>query len=580
MKQNSQKRVVTVVIVCLFAFALFGRFFFNNSDREERQTRKNRRSKPAPKNPTKVKLKERAVGPGPISESSKPDKKAALKSDSRPSSSPVETGEKGPFFAIRGRVFKPDNWPAKKCEIVVSRLSLLDPKIKDGQTYFSYYDSTETGENGEFKINARVGQYEVVAKMEGFLNSDPQKITISKTDPTPMTFHLKAPFQLSVEVVDSTGSGVPNAEVTLMSHGPSARGFAIPNRENQNKASDSLGRAFFDKLLNTCATLIVAHPDWGYGGLTVDFAPDRELQHARVVLQRGTNFTGQVIFRKDKKPLSSSWLRLSRITAPKYTRRIETDKEGRFTTGPLSPGRYFVYYGRRNLKQLYFEFSSPQSVQKNIELSTIHLEELLPFKVTVIDLQGHPIEGAHVRVLNSVRASKIDRIKPTGTRFNREQYYRKFIDSKRMTDKSGHALFAGLEGGVVHITVTGVKNQLPIYLEDYSLTEPNQTVMITVSEQKGVIWSGIFYDENGQAVKSEELSLYRKDHYLKVGVHRTDRSGRFQIGPVPPGRYRLVRSVIPHGYSGVKQRTRLNHPDFEWVELGEGHTQQDVRSGD
>jgi protocatechuate 3,4-dioxygenase beta subunit len=199
-------------------------------------------------------------------------------------------------------------------------------------------------------------------------------------------------------------------------------------------------------------------------------------------------------------------------------REARTDVDGGFGFGGLAPGRYMVLVEAVGLAAL-----EPRSVD-------------LPGPATVIRLegQGRSLSGEVVSDGGPVRAARV-RLGGGGRGLERET----------ASDEAGRFVFHGLGPGAYALRATRGLLASPVATgasvdegEAGGTGAPSRPVRLVLGPGLGL--EGVVVDDGGHGLPGAEVRAEATPDDPLAESARTGPDGRFRLGPLPPGRLRLV----------------------------------------
>jgi hypothetical protein len=201
---------------------------------------------------------------------------------------------------------------------------------------------------------------------------------------------------------------------------------------------------------------------------------------------------------------------------PGATRRAQTSAGGKFRFEGVAPGRYALVVEALGLGAI-----EPAPVTVPGPPADVRLSGAIRWlDGRVVDATGDPVTGAHV-LLGGAGATLI----------------REAVSD----DKAGAFSFVVLDSGAYALRAQHGTRASPTYLP-----APDARDGIVLTLGPGVFVSGQVVDDGGAGVGGVEVRAEAGDDDPLPGVTMARGDGSFRLGPLPPGRVRLVAAAPGH----------------------------------
>jgi len=251
------------------------------------------------------------------------------------------------------------------------------------------------------------------------------------------------------------------------------------------------------------------------------------------------------------------------VTAQRHSRFAgtrTTDADGAFAFEGLERGVYFLSLDEERVpQQLHANLGHAgrfarlslfegEGFEDDFQLSTA-----ASLEIVVLDERGEPLRNQHVRVLSREHAR---------------------IESAR-TDASGRALATDLLPGTWEVAVPVRRGLEPVPQQVELVEGAAGRVTISLATGGGTVVDGRLIDLDGRVVADAQIELvglYESRMRPRFDA-RTDRYGRFEVGRLPAGSYRVVlcggsRWNAPDPVV-TEARERIEVPDTAQWDLGD-----------
>ncbi len=233
---------------------------------------------------------------------------------------------------------------------------------------------------------------------------------------------------------------------------------------------------------------------------------------------------GGRVLAPDDGPVSGAAVHFFRPGSETSDFTAHTDGNGRFSTpADAKPGEYWRvkpekegYFGA----EILWEAGTPPPVLRLLPAAGLHVE--------VVDAQGRPAAGAHVRIAGMDVPSS----------------------AEWTTGADGRVFAGGLPPGV--LTITAVLDRQVAEMEGIEL-EPGQTAHAHLYLEEGIVVKGLVRDDrDDRPIAGALFSIAREEPSLLTRTASTGEDGQFVIGPLPQGNYRFSLSAA--GYVPLAAR--------------------------
>ncbi len=348
--------------------------------------------------------------------------------------------------------------------------------------------------DGSFAIEGLRAQHYVIHAWSGDRYAPRTRFTARPTT-EPILLHLRRGNTVDVMVLDAvTDQPIAGAEI---------------DDRRTIQITDAAGRATVRALAPSFNVLEIRHPDYALhvDTFTLSEAPDGTT-HRRVRLVRGVAVAGRVLA-PNGAPVAGAAVELGQLFAT-------SDRDGRFAFAHCAPGAYSATAELAGFSPGAAEFECRAAGQPEL-IITLAAERRLDG--LVVDASGAPAPDARVTVGTNVA-----------------------VQRSAITGPDGRFTIAGLGSRRYGVAATRSDTAAEAIEVDLATTD-RATVRLTLAP--GAI-AGVVVDERGEPVAEARVRATPggRGLVLSFGEDITDPHGRFEIGPLLPGTYRL-RAASP-----------------------------------
>lgn len=395
-----------------------------------------------------------------------------------------------------------------------------------------------SGEDGRFEMLLRAGTYSVSVEAPGHV---PLRRTHTVEGESRFDAQLHPETNVAIQVAEASGAPVQDATVWLLpaEAGP---GEGTPSGSGEFQ-TDTSGWARVHGVGPGRYRPVAALGERIGAGATLTLGGGPEPQRGRVELAAGGAIDGEVRF-VDGRSVPDTLVVAQRLEPPFMRARLTSSAaDGRFTAGPLLPGRYRLTARPRSdsgVGAQALEVRIGPGERREVLLRLTPDSRLLGQVVTA---RRHPVAGVTVTV--RVRAEASSGISGAGT---------------ATTDAAGNFEVAGLAPG--KFALTAQHADLGTAVAEGSLEAGSRrTVNLVLAE-------GAFVEGTVRTATGEPAANAMVGALLGAPFGGPPRSttaaadGQYRLGPLPPGPVTIVasRSQTPRfsaGGQGKADRTRL-----------------------
>jgi RNA polymerase sigma factor (sigma-70 family) len=397
-----------------------------------------------------------------------------------------------------------------------------------------------SGQDGRFHVDGVVpGCHLLVAQGPGWAAAR-REVIVTRAPEVEATLVVQPAAPVAGVIRSPSGAPLPGATVVAV-----VRGVAPLIRWQDEKRTDGAGRFRLDGLAPGTLHLIVRHPLGAARPAPIEL-PAQGLPALDIPLGKGA-FVSGIVRWDDGTPAATMEAGAAVRDEPQHTvRRFVTDADGRFTVGPLPPGKTTVFALKPGDRST-FAYDDHRPNQETLVLVPDQLHDGVDLELfrdvqeiagAVFDQTGRPVRNALI-IASPERDGRAYKTTP-GAR------------ADVLTDADGHFLIRGLSDRV-H-TVWAVH---PEYGEASQVHVPpgSRDLRLRFAAVAGL--AGSVVDASGRPVRDYELTLARtaatsetlRAFHDRLGhgdnarreVH--DPKGAFRIRPLAAGRYDLFVSA-------------------------------------
>jgi protocatechuate 3,4-dioxygenase beta subunit len=405
-------------------------------------------------------------------------------------------------------------------------------------------------ENGRFTFDKlKPGKYTVTGSKKGLRKGQVANIAVGESQHVEkVKIQLGVAGKMTVTIKDKDGQLLAGVNVRLSQAG----GFAMlmMGQKQGGVLTDNNGVAHFVNLSQKKYRVVARGEGYSDGSTTAEFPDDAEEMSVSITLKEGTKIIGRVLSEKDRTPVADATVfihsdqPMAKPLSPggmSVPVMVQTDNEGRFVSRPLNVGAYKVSISSHGLQQKNLSQNVGADDGKEIDMGDILLGSLVKLEVTVLDVEGNPLQGARVQVNQGtgrgLRIRREEKKSDDGEEVDVD-FSMGSSSSGQMTDEKGVVVLDNVSPGDVVLRVTK-PGQPDGYAENIKVVEGASPPPVTVRLTESGSIDGQVRNKDQDVSKAMTVYLYRKGHRWPVANVKSDADGRYNFTNVTPGFYVL-----------------------------------------
>ena len=390
---------------------------------------------------------------------------------------------------------------------------------------FSIFNKTvRTDETGQFLVSGfRAGRVFIRARADGFGDSLIEKLVLEDDAQLQIDLELQAEALLEGIVIDSRGTPVSGAEVTLREESGVIR----------NKSTGVDGRFSIGHLAPGLVD-VMARSTRHVASILREIDPARG--PVEIVIDPGFELRGIVVDQETRDPISRARVALPGVLDPRYLlasgipqgreRSVYTSPDGRFSFTGLAADRYEI--------RVKDGLSVPVSIKTDVpgddpdEPLVIELDPGGRIIVDVVDPSGAPVAGAELYAWPRTRVREANKGPFT-------------------SGSEGRCVLTGLPDAIYHVSI-----EHPLFLDadvSVEVMKSEGSAKVRVVLEPGATIRGQVYYISGNLVRegafSGEVTVLQHSRHesrrpTRIKSTAIDASGSYSISGVPAGTFELV----------------------------------------
>jgi len=404
-------------------------------------------------------------------------------------------------------------------------------------------------EDGRFRLDLPgPGRYDLTVRAAGFRDHRIDEPTLIQGERLDLGVIVLSPGAgIAGRVVSAGAEGVEGADVRLVPLGPAGLAV-IHDRYLPHTVSDRTGRFELSGLDAGRYEVRIEHRGAVFAHRRFDLERDERLDLGEVVLRPGVRVRGTVTGRSGE-PREGLTVRLTDAEAASlFPLRVTTsDAEGRFDLDELEPGAYrVIVVGERQL------LAQELTVEAGDEETVLDLVAGGVRLAGVVVRGGEPVAGGRLLLGSAFDPSFVlPKLTVSGSRGESFSHGLPVAAVHAAVDETGRFVAEDTSPGplaVRYLAPDGRTVERRVSVPD----RPEAFVRVDVA---GFALSGEVVDAASGVGREATVSVAREDLPGSLAVVQTDVHGRFAVGDLAPGRYRVEARA--EGFGRASRRVEL-----------------------